>query len=46
MMSSLRKETFDIFGCLHEIVQFGVFDDLQSILYSTELDEDFVTVFL
>jgi hypothetical protein len=25
MMSSLRNEAFNFFGCLHEIVQFGIF---------------------
>jgi hypothetical protein len=46
MMSSLGNVAFDLFGCLHQIVQFGVFDDLQSILYGTELDEDLLAVFL
>jgi hypothetical protein len=46
MMSSLRNVAFDFFGCLHEIVQFGVFKYLQSISYSTEMDEDLLTVFL
>jgi dimeric dUTPase (all-alpha-NTP-PPase superfamily) len=45
-MNSLRNIAFDFFGCLHQIVQFGVVKDLQSILHSTELDEDFVPVFL
>jgi hypothetical protein len=46
MMSSLGKEVFDFFGCLHQIVQFGVFKNVQSIFNSTKMDEDFVTVFL
>jgi hypothetical protein len=45
-MSSLRNVAFDFFGCLHEIVQFGIFKDLQSICFSTESDEDLLTVFL
>jgi hypothetical protein len=45
-MSSLGNEAFDFFGCLHQIVEFGVVKDLQSILYSTEMDEDLLTVFL
>jgi hypothetical protein len=46
MVNSLRNVGFDFFGCLHEIVEVGVVKDLQSISYSTELDEDFVPVFL
>jgi dimeric dUTPase (all-alpha-NTP-PPase superfamily) len=46
MMSSLGNIGFDFFGCLHQIVQFGVFHDLQGISYSTEVDEDLLTVFL
>jgi hypothetical protein len=46
VMSSLGNVAFDFFGCLHEIEEFGVVKDLQSIFYSTELDEDFVPVFL
>jgi hypothetical protein len=45
-MNSLGNEALDFFGCLHEIVQFGVFKNVQSIFNSTEMDEDFVTVFL
>jgi hypothetical protein len=46
MMDSLGNVAFDLFGCLHEIVQFGILHDVQSILYSTESDEDLLTVFL
>jgi hypothetical protein len=46
MMSSLGNVSFDLFGCLHEIVEFGVVKDLQRIFYSTEMDEDLLTVFL
>jgi hypothetical protein len=46
MSSSLGNVAFDFFGCFHEIVEFGVLQDLHSILYSTEMDEDSVTVFL
>jgi dimeric dUTPase (all-alpha-NTP-PPase superfamily) len=46
MVNSLRNVGFDFFGCLHEIVEFGVVKDLQSIIHSTELDEGFVPVFL
>jgi hypothetical protein len=46
MMSSLGNVVFDFFGCLHETVEFGVFNDLQNICYSTELDKYSVTVFL
>jgi hypothetical protein len=46
MLNLLRNEGFDFFGCLHQIVEFGVVKDLQSIFYSTELDEDVVPVFL
>jgi hypothetical protein len=45
MMSSLGNIAFDFFGCLHEIVEFGVFKNVQSVFYSTELDEDLLTVF-
>jgi hypothetical protein len=46
MMDSLGNVAFDLFGCLHQIVQFGVFQDLQSVFNSTESDEDLLTVFL
>jgi hypothetical protein len=46
MLNSLGNVGFDLFGCLHEIVEFGAVKDLQSIFYSTELDEDLVQVFL
>jgi hypothetical protein len=46
MMSSLGNVAFDLFGCLYEIVLCGVLHDLQSIPYSTKLDEDLVTEFL
>jgi hypothetical protein len=46
MMNSLGNVAFDLFCCLLEAVEFGVVKDLQSIFYSTELDEDLLTVFL
>jgi hypothetical protein len=46
MMSSLGNIGFDLFGCLDEIVQLGVFHDLQSVFNRTESDEDLLTVFL
>jgi hypothetical protein len=46
MLNSLGNIGFDLFGCLHEIVQFGVFHDLQSVFCSTESDEDLLTEFL
>jgi hypothetical protein len=46
MMSSLGNEAFDFFGCLYQIVEFGVVKDLQSVFNSTESDEDLLTVFL
>jgi hypothetical protein len=46
MINSLGNVAFNFFGCLHQIVQFGVFHHLQSILYCTESDEDLLTVFL
>jgi hypothetical protein len=46
MMSSLGNVGFDFFCYLLEMVEFGVFHDLQSIFYSAESDEDLLTVFL
>jgi hypothetical protein len=45
-MNSLGNVAFDFFGCLHQIVQFGIFHDFQSVFYRTKLDEDLLTVFL
>jgi hypothetical protein len=45
-INSLGNEAFPFFGCLHEIVEFGVVKNVQSVLYSTESEEDLLRVFL